>query len=69
MSNDMTTAQQKVYDALVELDNLYGYPPTQTEIAEMIGISQASVAKTLTRLERDGYIARAYGIGRTLRVV
>ena len=69
MSKDMTTAQQRVYDALIELDSLYGYPPTQTEIAEMIGISQASVAKTLTRLERDGHIARAYGIGSTLRVV
>ena len=50
---DLTTAQ---FDVLAQI-RLY-QPLTQSELAEKVIVTQGGISRMLTRLEKEGYIAR-----------
>jgi repressor LexA len=56
----MTPAQQRVYEAIHELEQELGYAPSTREIGERAGYASTStVHHHLERLLREGWIRRA----------
>lgn len=58
-------------DDIVPMINAYervhGYPPTQTDIAAMFGVSRTAIARRLRRLVEAGAISITPGTRRTIR--
>jgi len=68
MSEELTLAQQKVLDFLKERIK-QGVPPSVREICEATGIrSTSSVHNHLCALEKAGYITRASGLNRHIKL-
>ena len=67
---DLTAPQAEVLGAVERLTKERGYCPTIREICEMTGRkSTNAVHEILNRLERDGHISRAAGLGRTITIL
>ncbi|MBR7292783.1 transcriptional regulator [Klebsiella pneumoniae] len=56
-SSKLTFRQQEVFDLLVAYINQHGYPPTLSELADMLGVSSSNaVLLHLCALERKNFI-------------
>lgn len=60
----LTSAQQRVLDALRDYQARHGYPPATRDLAAMLGLSAPSVHEQLRRLEVKGHISRSRGRAR-----
>lgn len=68
--DELTARQRMIFDFLVEFSQREGYPPTMREIGEFFGIrSTNAVHEHLRALERKGWVERAEGASRGVRVV
>ena len=56
----LTDAQRKVYEALVDLYQEKGYPPSAREISERVG--RAGVSSELKALRRKGWAKKLEGV-------
>ena len=66
----LTARQRMIFDYLVEFSQREGYPPTMREIGEFFGIrSTNAVHEHLRALERKGWVERAEGASRGVRVM
>ena len=63
------SATERVYDAIVSYTANNPYPPSQTEIAAMVGKSRTAVVKHLVHLTEAGRIEVPPGRHRGIRVV
>lgn len=55
----LSKSQQKIYDFLLQYQELHGYPPSVREICEAVGLrSTSTVHGHLSRLEKKGYLRR-----------
>jgi len=61
--------RDKTIVAIHRLTKEYGYPPTQKEIAEYIGVSEAAVKFRLLRAKSEGYVNWGHNKPRTLQVL
>lgn len=73
MSTDakMSTAQRLVYDAIKKYTDEHGYSPALDDIARALGRpnSRGGIQAIVERLVRKGFVARAHGVPRSLRVI
>lgn len=68
--SSLTKRQQQVYDFLSAYLAANGYPPTLQEIAKHLHVSgNLGVLRHLKALEREGLIARAPGVSRSITLV
>jgi len=63
------SATERVYDAIVSFTANNPYPPSQSEIAAMVGKSRTAVVKHLVHLVEAGRIEIPPGRHRGIRVV
>ena len=69
MKPNLTEKENDVYRYICESTEINGYSPSVRDIQEALGIkSTATVHSYLNKLEVKGYIQRAQGKSRTLRV-
>ena len=69
MKPNLTEKENDVYRYICEATELNGYSPSVRDIQEALGIkSTATVHSYLNKLESKGYIQKAQGKSRTLRV-
>ncbi|HBX3772173.1 TPA: DNA-binding protein [Klebsiella pneumoniae subsp. pneumoniae] len=62
--------QQEVFDLLLAFTNKNGYPPTNRELANLIGVRSANaIAEHIRALERKGFVSVARGVARGITVV
>lgn len=62
--------QQEVFDLLLTYTKKHGYPPTNREMADLIGLRSANaIAEHVRALERKGLVSVARGIARGITVV
>ncbi len=67
---ELTSTQEKVLDFLKDFVQERGYPPSLREIASQFGLKgPRAPQKTLTILEKKGYIRRAPGGSRTVEIL
>ena len=67
---ELTELQKRALNRIKRFIKTEGYPPTVREIARMMGGSSSSHGEYYVRaLERKGYITKAKGKSRALRVV
>ena len=70
MTNDLTTRECEVLEAIRAAIRVEGRPPTLREMARSCGFkSTHSIALYLDSLERKGVIARGAGQARCIRVL
>ncbi|XUV80228.1 DNA-binding protein [Enterobacter sp. TMH.L2] len=69
-NHSLTPRQQEVFDLLVSFLQQKGYPPSTTELAELLGVnSPNAAAEHLKALERKGVIAITRGVSRGISIV
>ena len=62
--------QQEVFDLLLGFTKKNGYPPTNRELANLIGVRSANaIAEHIRALERKGFVSVARGVARGITVV
>ncbi|EDT2950038.1 LexA family transcriptional regulator [Salmonella enterica subsp. enterica serovar Vinohrady] len=62
---NLTTRQQHVLDTLINYQRKHGFPPTNTELAELLGCSSPNAAVDhLRTLEKKGVITITRGVSR-----
>lgn len=62
--------QQEVFDLLLAFTKKNGYPPTNRELANLIGVRSANaIAEHIRALERKGFLSVARGVARGITVV
>lgn len=62
--------QQEVFDLLLAFTKKNGYPPTNRELADLIGVRSANaIAEHIRALERKGFVSVARGVARGITVV
>ena len=67
---ELTTTQEKVFNFLKSFVGERGYPPTLREIASHFGLrGPKAPQKTLTILEKKGFIRRTPGGSRTIEIL
>lgn len=67
--SQLTDRQKMVYDFIAYFQKQHGYPPTMQEIAGHLNISgNLGVMRHLTALEKKGYLTRAPGSSRSIRL-
>jgi repressor LexA len=70
VKEDLTTSQKKVFDFLKSYIRRKGFPPTLREIASNFGLKGPKAPqKTLSILERKGYITKVPGESRAIEVL
>jgi repressor LexA len=70
VKEDLTTSQKKVLDFLKSYIRKKGFPPTLREIASNFGLKGPKAPqKTLSILERKGYIKKVPGESRAIEVL
>ena len=68
--NELKDSEKRVLEYMKQVIDEKGYPPTVREIGEALGIkSTSSVHKTLTQLEKKGYIKKDIAKPRALTLV
>lgn len=69
-SSKLTFRQQEVFDLLVAYINQHGYPPTLSELADMLGVSSSNaVLLHLRALERKNFIKLCRRVSRGISIV
>ncbi len=69
MNSRLSEPQMRIYDFIIEYTRQEGYPPTNREIGQAVGIrSTGHVDHHLTALEKKGAITRVRGKSRGIRV-
>ncbi|HBR1245156.1 TPA: DNA-binding protein [Klebsiella pneumoniae] len=69
-SSKLTFRQQEVFDLLVAYINRHGYPPTLSELADMLGVSSSNaVLLHLRALERKNFIKLSRRVSRGISIV
>lgn len=62
--------QQEVFDLLLVFTKKNGYPPTNRELANLIGVRSANaIAEHIRALERKGFVSVSRGVARGITVV
>jgi len=70
MGNELTLKQREVFDFLKEYLKKKGYPPTLREIASHFGLKgPRSPQKTISILERKGYLRKIPGGSRAIEIL
>ncbi|EKA0998502.1 Rrf2 family transcriptional regulator [Cronobacter sakazakii] len=65
LQKQLTSRQQEVVDMLADFQKQYGYPPTQKEVAQLMGASSPNAATDMLRkLEKKGAISVSRGVAR-----
>lgn len=65
----LTIRQQQIFDALVGFQKQHGYPPTQKEVARLMGAkSLNAAAELLQTLEKKGVVNLAKGVARGITI-
>jgi repressor LexA len=68
--NELTATQEKVFNFLKDYLLEKGFPPTLREIASHFGLrGPKAPQKTLTILERKGYIRKVPGVSRAIEIL
>ncbi len=65
----LTTAQKRVYQAIVDHLSVHRYPPTTRELGAAINLKAPSIHEQLKRLARKGYIKLQPGLARGIELV
>ena len=61
--------QRQLLDAVEQMTEANGYPPTMREMAKRMGVSLTRIAQLMAACEEQGLISRVPGIARTWRVI
>jgi len=61
--------QRQLLDAVEQMTEANGYPPTMREMAKRMGVSLTRIAQLMAACEQQGFIAKVPGISRTYRVI
>ncbi|AXA30900.1 DNA-binding protein [Klebsiella variicola] len=70
LSSKLTFRQQEVFDLLLAYINQHGYPPTLSELADMLGVSSSNaVLLHLRALERKNFIKLSRRVSRGISIV
>ena len=70
MGNELTTRQKEVFEFLKDYLRAKGFPPTLREIASHFGLrGPKAPQKTLSILERKGYIRKVPGGSRAIEIL
>jgi SOS-response transcriptional repressor LexA len=60
---------RQLLDAVEQMTEANGYPPTMREMAKRMGVSLTRIAQLMAACEEQGLISRVPGIARTWRVI
>jgi repressor LexA len=69
MRKPLTKKQEKIFQFICEQIEKIGYPPTVREIGGAFEISEKGAHDHLTAIEKKGYIRRAAGKPRAIKIV
>lgn len=69
MRERLTSRQRLLLESITRFIKDRGYSPSQKELAKALDCDYTTVREILVPLERKGYVARARGIARSLRVL
>ncbi|ELY2558605.1 LexA family transcriptional regulator [Cronobacter sakazakii] len=65
----LTARQQEVLDMLADFQRRNGYPPTQKEVAQLMGAASPNAATNMLRkLEKKGAISVSRGVARGITI-
>lgn len=65
----LTVRQQEVFDLLVKFQKEHGYPPSNAEVARMMGAASVNAAADMLRsLQRKGAITITPGVSRGITI-
>lgn len=65
----LTVRQQEVFDLLVKFQKQHGYPPSNAEVARMMGAASVNAAADMLRsLQRRGAISITPGVSRGITI-
>lgn len=65
----LTVRQQEVFDLLVNFQKEHGYPPSNAEVARMMGAASVNAAADMLRtLQRKGAITLTPGVSRGITI-
>lgn len=65
----LTVRQQEVFDLLVKFQKEHGYPPSNAEVARMMGAASVNAAADMLRtLQRKGAITLTPGVSRGITI-
>ncbi|WPO93786.1 LexA family transcriptional regulator [Buttiauxella sp. HR94] len=65
----LTVRQQEVFDLLVKFQKQHGYPPSNAEVARMMGAASVNAAADMLRsLQRKGAISISPGVSRGITI-
>ena len=66
----LSPQQAEILEAIRSYTDAWGFAPSIRDICRSTGRSSTNaVYEILRRLERDGFITRAPGIGRTIQII
>lgn len=69
MTEGLTKTQADVYNAIVYYTNQNGFPPTITDLCEMVNKSVGAIQSSLRIMKRKGFISMEEYKPRTLKVL
>ena len=61
--------QRQLLDAVEQMTEANGYPPSLRELATAMAVSLTRIAQLMAACEEQGFITKVSGISRTYRVV
>lgn len=65
----LTVRQQEVFDLLVKFQKEHGYPPSNAEVARIMGAASVNAAADMLRsLQRKGVISITPGVSRGITI-
>ncbi|EOC0039287.1 LexA family transcriptional regulator [Cronobacter turicensis] len=69
LQKQLTPRQQEVVGMLADFQKQYGYPPTQKEVAQLMGAASPNAAADMLRkLEKKGAISISPGVARGITI-
>ena len=69
MEEGLTKKQAEVYNAIVYYIKQNGFPPTMTDLCEMVNKSVGAMQLSLKMLKRKGFISMETYKPRTIKVI
>ena len=69
MEEGLTKKQAEVYNAIVYFIKQNGFPPTMTDLCEMVDKSIGAIQLSLKMLKRKGFISMETYKPRTIRIL
>ena len=67
--HSLSNRQQQLLDAVEQMTEANGYPPSLRELATAMAVSLTRIAQLMAACEEQGFITKVSGISRTYRVV